>query len=174
MMSDPFIGEIRLAGFNFAPQGWAFCDGTIVAIDQNPALFQLIGTTYGGDGQQTFALPDLRSRVPIHVGTGPGGTFVIGQRAGTEQVTLTSQQIPNHNHSSTQCSNGAGSTGTPANGVTWSMSKLGNLYLNNAPAVTMGAQAIGNAGGNQPHENRQPSLAINYIFSLFGIFPSQN
>lgn len=169
-MGSPFIGEIRLAGFNFAPQGWAFCAGQLMSIAENPALFQLLGTTYGGDGQNTFGLPDLRGRVPIHQGNG----FVQGQLAGSENVTLNSNQIPNHAHSSTQCSSKPGTTGTPTANSTWAVSAKGSLYGNNAPSVNMASGALGNTGGGQPHENRQPSVAINYIISLFGIFPSQN
>jgi microcystin-dependent protein len=169
-MGEPYVGEIRLVGFNFPPVNWALCNGSLISIAENPALFQLLGTTYGGDGQTTFALPDLRGRVPIHVGNG----FVQGQLAGTESVTLNSQQIPTHTHSSTQCSSKAGTTGTPAAGTTWAVSSVGQLYSGNPPSVNMAAGALANAGGGQPHENRQPSLAINYIISLFGIFPSQN
>jgi microcystin-dependent protein len=169
-MGSPFVGEIRLAGFNFAPEGWAFCAGQLMSIAENPALFQLLGTTYGGDGQTTFGLPDLRGRVPIHLGSG----FVQGQLAGTESVTLTSQQIPVHVHSSTACSSKAGTSGTPTANSIWAVSAKGQLYNNLAPSVNMAANALGPTGSNQPHENRQPSLAINYIISLFGIFPSQN
>jgi microcystin-dependent protein len=169
-MGSPFIGEIRLAAFNFAPQGWALCAGQLMSIADNPALFQLLGTTYGGDGQNTFGLPDLQGRVPIHLGNG----FVQGQRAGTESVTLQSGQIPIHNHSSTQCSSKGGNSGIPTANSIWAVSSKGQLYNNVAPSVNMAANALGNTGGNQPHENRQPSLAINYIISLFGIFPSQN
>jgi microcystin-dependent protein len=169
-MSNPYLGEIRLAGFNFAPQGWSFCNGSVLQIAEFDALFALLGTTYGGDGQTTFALPDLRGRVPIHM----SGNFPIGARSGQESVQLTGQQVPSHNHSSTLCSSGAGTSGAPSNGATWAVSQKGSLYAGAAPSVTMGPQAIANAGGGQPHENRQPSLAINYIISLFGIFPSQN
>lgn len=169
-MAQPYVGEIRLVGFNFAPVGWAFCNGAVQAIDQNFTLFNLIGTTYGGDGQSTFSLPDLRGRVPVHQGSG----MVMGQRAGTESVSLNSQQIPTHNHSATLCSSGAGTSGTPSTNAIWSVSTLGSLYNNVAPSVAMGGNAIAQIGGNQPHENRQPSLAINYIISLFGIFPSQS
>jgi microcystin-dependent protein len=169
-MSTPYIGEIRLVGFNFAPIGWAFCNGQILAISDNAALYQLIGTTYGGDGVQTFALPNLQGRVPIHQGSG----FVLGQIAGSETVSLTSQQIPAHNHGTTQCSSKAGTTGTPAAGAIWAVSAKGQLYNNNAPSVNMASGAFASAGSGQPHENRQPSLAINYIIALQGIFPTQN
>ena len=169
-MSNPYIGEIRLTGFSFAPQGWAFCDGSLLAIADYDALFSLLGTTYGGDGQSTFALPDLRSRVPIHVGSG----FVIGQAGGQESVSLNVQQLPIHSHSSTLCTSTQGTSGTPTSGSIWAVSQKGSLYNGAAPTVTMAPQAIGNAGGGQGHENRQPSLALNYIISLIGIFPSQN
>jgi len=165
-MSSPFIGEIRMFGGNFAPVGWAFCNGALVAIDQNDALFNLIGTTYGGDGQTTFALPDLQSRVPVHVGPG----FALGQSAGVETVTLTSSQIPAHSHVP-QANAGVGSQSSPAGGV-WAQSTL-NQFSSAAPSVTMAPQALGSSGGSQPHDNMVPFLVVNFILSLFGIFPSQ-
>ena len=166
-MSSPFIGEIRMFGGNFAPVGWAFCNGALMAIDQNDALFNLIGTTYGGDGQTTFALPNLQSRVPVHVGNG----FALGQMGGVETVTLTTSQIPAHSHVP-QCQSGNGSQG-PQNGV-WAKSATNqNLYQTAAPGAAMNAGAIGPAGGSQPHDNMIPFLCINFILSLFGVFPSQ-
>jgi microcystin-dependent protein len=165
-MSSPFIGEIRMFGGNFAPVGWAFCNGALMAIDQNDALFNLIGTTYGGDGQTTFALPDLQSRVPVHVGPG----FALGQSAGVETVTLTSSQIPAHSHVP-QANAGVGSQSSPAGGV-WAQSTL-NQFSSAAPSVTMAPQALGSSGGSQPHDNMVPFLVVNFILSLFGIFPSQ-
>ncbi len=168
-MSSPFIGEIRMFGGNFAPVGWAFCDGALMAIAQNDALFNLIGTTYGGDGQTTFALPNLQSRVPVHVGPG----FALGQAGGAESVTLTTSQIPAHSHvpqastSSTSPPNVSG----PANNV-WAQSTLNN-YSAAAPGSNMDPAAIGPAGGSQPHDNMVPFLVINFILSLFGVFPSQ-
>jgi microcystin-dependent protein len=171
-MATPFLGEIRLAGFNFAPVGWAFCDGTLLPIAEYSALFTLIGTTYGGDGQTTFALPDLRSRVPIHMGNG----FVQGENGGSESVALNGQQVPSHVHSSAQCLSTAGSSSTPpANGI-WAASSMGSLYATLPPSVTMGGSAgpaFASTGGGQSHENRQPSLAINYIIALEGVYPSQ-
>lgn len=171
-MSSPFIGEIRMFGGNFAPAGWAFCDGSLQAISQNDALFNLIGTTYGGDGTSTFALPDLRGRIPIHMGTGSSGTtYVIGQRAGTETVTLTTNQIPSHSHVP-QGSSASGNQPSPAGGV-WAASSL-NEYTATAADTNMNASTIGLDGGSQPHGNLMPYLAINFIISLFGIFPSAN
>src|SRR6267142_5101650 len=164
-MSSPFIGEIRMFGGNFAPVGWAFCNGALIPISENDALFNLIGTTYGGDGQSTFALPDLQSRVPVHVGPG----FALGQSGGVETVTLTTSQIPAHSHVP-QCSSLAGSQAGPDNGV-WAVAGS-NLYNDTAPNIAMAATAIGQAGGSQPHDNMIPFLVVNFILSLFGIFPS--
>lgn len=166
-MSSPFIGEIRMFGGNFAPVGWAFCDGSLIPISENDALFNLIGTTYGGDGQNTFALPDLRSRVPIHVGPG----FALGQTGGAESVTLTTSQIPAHSHTP-QCVSGAGNLQSPAGGV-WAQPSVGSDYSDVAPSLVMDPAAIGPAGGSQPHDNMIPFLTVNFILSLFGLFPSQ-
>ena len=171
-MSNPYVGEIRLFGGNFAPQGWMFCDGSLLSIAENTVLFDLIGTTYGGNGVNNFALPDLRGRVPVHQGTSQtGSTFVMGQNGGSETVTLTSQQMPQHTHLLV----GSGSTanvGTPGG------SALAATAVNSygpPPAVTpMATQAIDTQGGSQPHTNLAPYLAISYIISLYGIFPSQN
>lgn len=167
-MSQPFIGEIRMFAGNFAPVGWSFCNGAIIPIDQNDALFNLIGTTYGGDGQTTFALPNLQSRVPVHVGPG----FALGQSGGAETVTLTVSQIPAHSHVP-QGSTGTGDQKDPANGV-WATQPQLNNYLNIAPSVNMNAAALQSSGGSQPHDNMIPFLVINFIISLFGIFPSQS
>jgi microcystin-dependent protein len=165
-MSSPFIGEIRMFAGNFAPVGWAFCNGALMPIDQNDALFNLIGTTYGGDGQTTFALPDLQSRIPVHVGPG----FAQGQQAGVESVTLTTSQIPAHSHAP-QGNSSAGTQSSPAGGV-WAQSTLGQ-FSSAAPTLTMAPAALGQAGGSQPHDNMVPFLVINFILSLFGVFPSQ-
>lgn len=167
-MSSPFIGEIRLFAGNFAPAGWAFCDGSLMAIAENDALFNLIGTTYGGDGQSTFALPDLRGRVPIHQGSG----FVLGQVAGEETVTLNLQQIPSHSHLAL-CRAGPSNSPNPA-GNFWGASSALQYTAPGGSLSPMASAAVPTAGGSQPHDNMMPFLAINYIISLFGIFPSQN
>lgn len=173
-MSQPYVGEIRMFGGNFAPAGWAFCDGSIVSIAENEVLFQLIGTTYGGDGQSTFALPDLRGRLPIHQGTGPGQPpYVIGESGGAETVTLTVQQIPAHNHPA-GCSSNPGNNSSPLNAVP-AVNTTSLAYVNAAaPLGNMNASMLQPTGGNQPHDNMQPFLCIGFIISLFGIFPSPN
>jgi len=171
-MSTPYIGEIRLFAGNFAPVGWAFCKGQLLAIDQADVLFQLIGTTYGGDGQQTFALPDLRGRLPVHQGQGSGtGNHTIGETGGTETVTLTVAQIPAHSHMLVG-SGAAASAGNPA-GAMLAATTVNSYDSTGTAAVTMAGSALGSAGGNQPHENMAPTLTLNYIISLFGIFPTQ-
>lgn len=169
-MSSPYIGEIRMFGGNFAPAGWALCDGSLLPISENDALFILIGTTYGGDGQNTFALPDLRGRVPVHMGQGPGlSNYTIGQQGGTEQVTLTVNQIPQHTHPG-QAQSASGTQSSPANGV-WAASTLSQYSSNNATA-TMNSQSIGAAGGSQPHDNMLPFQCISFIIALFGVYPN--
>jgi microcystin-dependent protein len=171
-MSNPYVGEIRMFGGNFAPQGWMFCDGSILAIAQNEVLFQLIGTTYGGDGQTSFALPDLRGRAPLHQGTGPGlSTRVIGEQGGSETVTVTTSQMPQHTHT-LKASSGL-STGAAGAGGVLAASSV-NIYGSGPPTTPMAVQGISAQGGAQPHENMAPYLAISYIISLFGIFPSQS
>ncbi len=170
-MSSPYIGEIRMFGGNFAPAGWAFCDGSLLSIAENDALFNLIGTTYGGDGQNTFALPDLRGRAPLHAGQGPGlSNYTLGQAGGTESVTLTPNQLPAHSHLA-QGQTAAGSQTSPSNGV-WAASTL-NQFSANTPTQPFAANAVGMSGGSQPHDNMMPYATINYIISLFGIYPSQ-
>lgn len=172
-MSSPFIGEIRLFGGNFAPAGWAFCNGQLMPISENDALFNLIGTTYGGDGQVTFGLPDLQGRLPMHMGTGPGlSTRVIGEKGGVEAVTLTVNQIPIHNHAPLAVS-GNGNQSTPQNGV-WA-GVTTSIYTSNPPDPVNNAfknTLGGGTGGSQPHENLMPYLAVSFIISLFGIFPT--
>ena len=158
-------------GGSFAPVGWALCNGAPLPISENEILFQLIGTTYGGDGQSTFALPDLQGRVPLHQGTGAGSTYIVGENAGVESVTLTTQQMPKHNHPflATQSDGNVIQAGgnLPANSLNITP------YINSSPDGPMNAQAITPDGGSQPHENMQPYLCVTFIISLFGIFPSQ-
>jgi microcystin-dependent protein len=172
-MSQPYVGEIRMFGGNFAPAGWAFCNGAIMPISENDTLFTLIGTTYGGDGQQTFGLPNLSSRLPVHQGNG----FVLAEAAGAEQVTLTVQQIPIHSHVP-MCQNTSNSGNSPTPGQhTWASQAATGVYVdqaNSAPLNAMAASTMSPVGGSQPHENMMPFLCVNFIISLFGIFPSQN
>jgi microcystin-dependent protein len=165
-MSQPFIGEIRMFGGNFAPAGWALCQGQALAISDNDALFNLIGTTYGGDGQSTFNLPNLQGRLPLHQGSG----FVIGQNAGAESVTLTVQTIPAHSHPMAASLNNALSS-TVAGNIVGSVGAT-QIYREAAAASPMASTACTFTGGSQPHENMQPFLCLNFIISLFGIFPS--
>ena len=171
----PYVGEIRMFAGNFAPNGWMFCEGQTLPISENDVLFQLIGTTYGGDGEETFNLPNLASRIPIHMGTGPDGTtYQIGEMAGTEQETLTTQQIPSHTHPLVS-SAAAATLQTPTGAVLASAtsSQAGVMMYGSDSVATMNAQAIQSAGDSQPHENTQPFLCVNFIISLFGVFPSQ-
>jgi microcystin-dependent protein len=167
-MGEPFVGEIRMFGGNFPPSGWAFCSGQLMPISENDTLFNLIGTTYGGDGQSTFGLPDLQGRIPIHQGPG----FAIGQTGGEEAVTLTTNQIPSHNHVPICQSANAPASG-PGNGL-WAASASQQIYSSTAPSTAMNAQATAISGGSQPHDNMMPYLAVSFIISLFGVFPSQN
>ena len=170
-MAEPFLGQLMCVGFNFAPRGWAFCNGQIMAIAQNTALFSLLGTTYGGNGQTTFGLPDLRGRVALGFGQGPGlSNYTQGEVAGVETVTLNSQQMPLHNHA-INASNLDAADQTPGG----NFPSGGGAYNNPAPPrQAMNAAMCGNAGGNQPHENRQPYLVLNWVIALQGIFPSRN
>jgi microcystin-dependent protein len=169
-MSTPYVGEIRMAGFNFAPAGWALCNGQTLAISQYDVLFNLIGTTYGGDGVNTFSLPNLQSRIPFHQGTIPGNTMVMGQISGSENVTLTTTQIPSHTHA-LNANSAAGSQQSPGNGV-WAASNL-DQFATQAATHGMAASAILSTGGNLPHDNIPPFLVVNFIISLFGVYPSQ-
>jgi microcystin-dependent protein len=171
-MSQPFVGEIRIFAGNFAPAGWAFCDGQLLSIAENDVLFQLIGTTYGGDGQETFALPDLRGRLPIHMGQGPGlSNRIIGEQGGTEVEALTVSQMPIHTHAAV-LSSGAGSEASPAGNVLAASPNV-RLYRPGAPTVSLHPGTVAPIGGSQPHDNTMPFLCVNFIISLFGIFPSQ-
>jgi microcystin-dependent protein len=171
-MAQPYVGEIRMFAGNFAPAGWMFCDGSTLPISEYDTLFNLIGTTYGGDGQSTFQLPDLRGRLPLHWGTDPGtGTnFVIGQAAGTEEVTLTTQQIPQHNHLLTT-TNVAGTQPNPGGNIL-ANSQGPQPFIQESPDGNLNGNALQPFGGSQPHENRQPFLCISFIISLYGIYPS--
>ena len=171
MPPQPYVGEIRMFAGNFPPNGWMFCEGATLPIAENEVLFQLIGTTYGGDGEETFNLPNLASRLPMHMGTGPDGTtYQIGEMAGTEQETLTVQQIPQHTHAFLASEGLADSTSpenrVPAEGV------VRGFVDGTSPDTSMAPASIGPVGGSQPHENMQPFLGINFIISLFGIFPN--
>lgn len=191
-MSQPYVGQIILVGFNFAPAGWAFCQGQLLAISENETLFQLIGTTYGGDGQSTFGLPDLRGRAPVEMGVGPGlSSYLLGETFGAETMPLTQNQIPAHAptldtnsiSAAPRCKSTAANQRTPAGnvaaleaaGVTMTYSNVADALMRDQSAVVTGnpgTVTAGSAGGNQPHNNMQPSLVMNYCISLFGIFPS--
>lgn len=170
-MSEPFVGEIRMFAGNFAPRSWAFCDGQLLAISQNDALFSLLGTTYGGDGRTTFGLPDLRGRLPIHAGDGPGlSPRGLGSKSGSENVTLTLNQLPSHTHGPIQASTNAATEENPANNVTGQ--PVERIYGNDTPLGDMDAGAITSVGGSQPHSNLMPFLCVHFIIALVGIYPS--
>ncbi len=165
-MSEPFLAEVRMVGFNFAPRGWAFCDGQILPINQNQSLYSLLGTTYGGDGRTSFALPDLRGRVPMHVGNG----VTEGQKSGEETHTLSVNEIPQHQHVA-RASTNTGSTINPAGQV---LGQALNVYANPTATTALRAGSVTNVGGGQAHNNMQPSIAINFCIALQGLFPSRN
>jgi microcystin-dependent protein len=166
-MAQPYVGEIRMFAGNFAPAGWMFCEGQLLPISENETLFQLIGTTYGGDGESTFALPDLRGRIPLHM----GGGFILAETGGAEEITLTVNQIPAHTHPAL-ASGSQASDPSPGNQVV-AESRPGSLqYFQDVPNTNMSPNAITSVGGSQPHTNFQPFLCVNFIISLFGIFPS--
>jgi microcystin-dependent protein len=173
-MSDPYVGEIRMFGGNFAPAGWHLCDGSLLPISENEVLFNLIGTTYGGDGQENFGVPDLQGRIPLHAGQGPAisQTYQLGEKAGSESVTLSTQQIPIHNHAlvpSTDPANtpnpGGNVLGTPVTATP---------FFQQEPNVAMNAGILAPQGGSQPHDNMMPFLVVTFIISKFGIYPPQN
>lgn len=168
-MAQPYVGEIRIFAGNFAPAGWQFCEGQLLPISEHETLFQLIGTTYGGDGQSTFALPDLRGRLPIHMGNG----FILAETGGAEEITLTTQQIPAHTHALLGSSNLASSTVPQGAVPALSASATSTAYGTDTPLTSLRPNALGPVGGSQPHSNLQPYLCVNFIISLFGIFPSQ-
>ncbi len=165
-MAQPYVGEIRLFAGNFAPAGWMFCEGQLLPISENETLFNLIGTTYGGDGQSTFGLPDLRGRIPVHMGSG----FVLAETGGAEEVTLTMNQVPSHSHPML-ASNLAGNRILPTGNVLAASYNV-TPYINDVPTGALVGGAIGATGGSQPHANLQPYLCVDFIISLFGIYPS--
>ena len=171
-MSEPFLSEIKIVGFNFAPRGWAFCDGQILPINQNQSLYSLLGTTYGGDGRTSFALPDLRGRAPMHMSS----AHPQGQKSGQERVSLTTAQIPGHGHTARATTESANSTDPSGRlpGVTggslFSITPYGDL----TNSVQLTSSALGSAGGGQGHENMQPWLALAFCIALDGVFPSRN
>ena len=166
-MAEPFLSEIRLMSFNFAPKGWALCNGQLLPINQNQGLFSLLGTTFGGDGRVNFALPDFRGRVPVHV----GGSLTLGERGGEAAHTVSTGELPTHTHT-LQASGDQATTNTPEAGVVPSASVAANLDGAATNLVAMAPNALANTGGSQPHENRQPFLALNFSIALQGIFPS--
>lgn len=174
MPSEPFLAEIYMGGMNFAPRGYATCSGQILSIAQNTALFSLLGTTFGGNGQTTFALPDLRGRVPMGEGQGPGlSARTLGEVGGTESVTLIANEMPAHNHSFNAVSE-AGDTSAPAGAYLANTGALDKEYKATGTSVAMNATAIGIAGGSQPHNNMPPYLVLTFYIALEGIFPSRN
>jgi len=171
-LSEPFLAEVRIVGFNFAPRGWAFCDGQILPINQNQSLYSLLGTTYGGDGRTSFALPDLRGRVPIHVGRSDGGdAHSLGQKSGEETHTLNANEMPQHTHSEVASSVSANQP-TPGGHVL--ATTTDNIYGPKSGSSTLNTGSILNVGGGQAHDNMQPYLALNFCIALQGLFPSRN
>ena len=171
-MSEPFLAEIKILAFNFAPRGWALCDGQILPINQHQSLFSLLGTTYGGDGRTSFALPDLRGRTPIHVGSSNGTSYNLGQLSGVEGVALSVSEIPTHTHTA-RASSDLGNNPNPATRVLADTAP-NELYHEANDLVALRAGTIANAGGGQAHDNMQPYLVLNYCIALLGVFPSRN
>ena len=175
-MSDPFVGEIRMFGGNFAPRGWSFCNGQLLGTTQNDALFSLLGTIYGGDGRTTFALPDMRGRIPVHQGQGPGlSNRRLGTKSGAERVTLLESNLPSHDHRQTATSD-LGNSPLPTNAML-GKTKDGSRYYGTGTGfqlADMNAAALSNSGGSTSHDNMMPFLCVNFIISLFGVYPSRN
>ena len=166
-MAQPYVGEIRMFAGNFAPAGWMFCEGQLLPISENETLFNLIGTTYGGDGQSTFALPDLRGRLPVHFGNG----FTLAETGGAEEITLTVQQLPAHSHPFVASTDITNLTAVTSNVL--GQPNAASIYFPSPPTQTLDARSVSSIGGSQPHSNFQPYLCVDFIISLFGIFPSQ-
>jgi microcystin-dependent protein len=172
-MSEPFVGEIRMFAGNFAPRGWAFCDGQLLAVSQNDALFSLLGTIYGGDGRTTFGLPDLRGRIPVHAGTGPGlSPRRLGEKGGAEKVTITTNQLPSHAHTLHAASTGSPQA-SPVDNLPGQDRVVMYVNTNDRPG-TFASSAVGNVGGSQSHTNLMPTLCVHFIIALFGIYPSRH
>ena len=172
-MAQPYVGEIRMFGGNFAPLGWAFCNGALQSISQNQTLYQLLGTTYGGDGVNTFGLPDLQGRIPVHQGQGAGlQNYVLGQKGGVETVTLTVAQLPSHSHTAMGSASG-GAASTPM-GATWGNSAIANKSFGPGTSAnnSMNPGSMGMTGGNQPHDNLLPFVVLSFIIALNGVYPS--
>lgn len=174
-MSEPFVGEIRMFAGNFAPRGWAFCDGQLLAVSQNDALFSLLGTIYGGDGRTTFGLPDMRGRIPIHAGDGPGlSPRRLGSKGGTEAETVTPNQLPSHTHP-LQASSDLATDATPGGNVSARTNPANiDIYTELGPQAALSPQSVASVGGSQPHSNLMPFLCVHFIIALFGIYPSRH
>lgn len=173
-MSDPFVGEIRMFAGNFAPRGWAYCDGQLLAVSENDALFSLLGTIYGGDGRTTFGLPDLRGRIPVHAGSGPGlSPRRLGAKFGSEEVTLTVNQLPSHNHDPVKASPNPGNQPSP-NGRLVAQSSTVDFYRDDNPLNSLNPAAVTAVGGSESHTNLMPFLCVHFIIALFGIYPSRH
>ena len=172
-MSEPFVGEIRMFAGNFAPRGWAFCDGQLLAVSQNDALFSLLGTIYGGDGRTTFGLPDMRGRIPIHAGSGPGlSPRRLGAKAGSEKETITVNQLPSHSHP--MKASGDTALDIPPQGKVLAESTVASMYVNEAATADLNASSITDVGGSRSHTNFMPFLCVHFIIALFGIYPSRH
>ena len=172
-MSEPFLAEVRIVGFNFAPRGWAFCDGQILPINQNQSLYSLLGTTYGGDGRTSFALPDIRGRTPIHIGRSNGGAdHTLGQKSGEETHTLSAAEMPQHDHVA-RGTTAVGNVPIPSSSVVLADTP-GQIYADPANLLSLRSGTVANVGGGQAHENMQPYIAVNFCIALQGLFPSRN